>query len=153
MKYMKRLRLCVNFAAFSLAEIAISMGIVTFSLVAILGILPVGLSTLREAAGATIEAQIVNQISSDVSQIPFHLLDAYATESPYYFDQEGKRVENADEALYWAEVKVVRPNYPGKPNDIHESLVNLQIRITSPQNRNVNRKYYNIFVARSDRNA
>lgn len=146
-----------NISGFSLVEIVIAMGILTFCLVAIMGLLPVGLSTLREATGATIEAQIVSQIASDVAQTPFRSLEDFASTGPYYFDNEGRRVAGATDAVYSAALVVAGPNYPGRPNDIITSLKNLQIRISNPRDQVspddpvARKKVYNIYVAKSDR--
>ncbi len=64
--------------AFSLVEVAIAMGLITFCMVAMLGLLPVGLSTFRAATEATIESQIVNQIASDAALMPFSKLSDFA---------------------------------------------------------------------------
>lgn len=139
-------------SGFSLAEVAIAMGIVTFSLVAVLGLLPIGLSSFREANEATIESQIISQISSEVALMPFSKIPEYAAAGPYYFDNDGRKAEKEADAIFSVHTSSATPNYPGKPATINADLVNLQVRVTTARNRNVTNKVHNLFVARSDRN-
>jgi uncharacterized protein (TIGR02598 family) len=139
-----------NRKAFSLVEVAMAMGMITFCLVAVLGLLPVGLSTFRAATETTIESQIVNQIASDATLMPFSKLSDYAGASPYYFNEEGSPVQAEREASYWANLSLQTPNYPDKPANIGDDLVNLQVKITTIRNRNAPNKVHNLFVARSD---
>lgn len=136
--------------AFSLVEVAIAMGLITFCMVAMLGLLPVGLSTFRAAMEATIESQIVNQIASDAALMPFSKLSDFAGGSPYYFNEEGSPVQKENEATYWANLSLQTPNYPDKPAGIGDDLANLQVKITTARNRNVPNKVHNLFVARSE---
>ena len=139
-----------NRKAFSLVEVAMAMGMITFCLVAVLGLLPVGLSTFRTATETTIESQIVNQIASDATLMPFSELSDFAGGSPYYFNEEGSPVQTEREASYWANLSLQAPNYPDKPADIGNDLINLQVKITTVRTRNMPNKVHNLFVARSD---
>lgn len=140
-------RLC---GGFSLVEIAIAMGLVTFSMVAVIGLLPVGLSTLRKATANTVEAQIVNRIAADAALIPFQNLGEFAA-NVLHFDNEGRRVISPTEGIFFVELEVDAPSYPGMPSDIGATLVNLQVSISTPQTALGNSRIYNLLVSRSDR--
>lgn len=144
-RFLRKLR-----CGFSLVEVAIAMGIITFSLVSVMGLLPIGLSSFRDATESTIESQIISQISSETSLMPFHELPDYVGASPYYFDDEGSQVRSEAEAIYQAQVKLKTPNYPGQPQAINGDLVNLQVQITSLRNRTTSKRLHNLFIARSD---
>ena len=76
---------------FSLAEVILSLGVVSFAMVSILGMLPVGLSMFNKAKTNTVEAQIVQGMSNDILLTDFMHLAAMADQS-FYFDNEGKPV-------------------------------------------------------------
>ncbi len=68
-----------NRAAFSLVEVTLAIGIVSFAILSVLGTMSVGLSTVRDAKKDTTSAQIASQIGSGMSQTPFTNLATYAT--------------------------------------------------------------------------
>jgi uncharacterized protein (TIGR02598 family) len=53
-------------AAFSLVEITLALGVAAFCLVAILGMLPVGLKTQQASANQTVANGIISQIAGDL---------------------------------------------------------------------------------------
>ncbi|PTY03625.1 hypothetical protein DB346_07075 [Verrucomicrobia bacterium LW23] len=81
---------------FSLAEVVLSLGVVSFAMVSILGMLPVGLSMFNKARNYTVEAQIVQAISNDILLTDFVNLAALADQT-YYFDDSGKPLATATE--------------------------------------------------------
>jgi uncharacterized protein (TIGR02598 family) len=52
--------------AFTLVETIMAIGIVSFAMLPILGLMPVGLSNLRDAISLTAESQIVQALSNDI---------------------------------------------------------------------------------------
>ena len=109
-------------AAFSLVECALALGIVSFVLVSMLGLLPVGLAAFRESINDTIRAQIVETVVSRLREHPFATL----SNQTYYFDSEGSATDQSKAALS-AEVIVAETN-----GDALESthLKRLEIRIS-----------------------
>jgi len=75
-------------AAFTLVEVAIAVGILAVALVALLGLMPAGMTNFRKAMDTSTTAQIAQRILLDMQQADFdQLIDtAHATgqESPYY---------------------------------------------------------------------
>jgi len=93
---------------FTLVEVALVIGIVSFAFVTMIGLLPLGLNISREAIDATIEAQIARQMSTqalqtDFSQLP--TLEQSTVAAPYYFDDQGKACAS-DAAIYKAQFVV-----------------------------------------------
>ncbi|HSI84972.1 MAG: Verru_Chthon cassette protein B [Candidatus Methylacidiphilales bacterium] len=82
---------------FSLAEVIISLGVVSFGMLSILGMLPVGLSMFNKARSNTVEAQIVQGISNEILLTDFGHLAAMADQT-FYFDNEGKSLPGTDVA-------------------------------------------------------
>ena len=72
-------------AAFTMVEIAISLGVIAFALVAIIGVLPRGMNVQRDNR----EETIINQEAAVVAEairsgIPTSLLASLVTDGPYY---------------------------------------------------------------------
>lgn len=90
--------------AFSLVEVAMSLAIVTFSLVGILGLVPIGLSGFREAMDTTIGAQIAQRLVTDAEQSDFDAFienaekcdENFFTLPVRYFDEQGSEVSLGD---------------------------------------------------------
>ena len=59
-------------AAFTLVEIAIAIGILAVSLVALMGMMPAGLSNFRKAMDISITAQIAQRLMHDMEQAEFN---------------------------------------------------------------------------------
>lgn len=57
-------------AGFTLIEIVLAMGILTFALVGILGLFPVALDTARESKEETLAAQIAQSLHADIRRAP-----------------------------------------------------------------------------------
>jgi uncharacterized protein (TIGR02598 family) len=98
-----------NATAFTLIEVALSLGIISFAFVGVLGLLPVGLDVSRKAIDATIGAQIAQKLITEVQQTDFSLLTdsntkfstdflltaplaAQAANAPSYFDDQGNKI-------------------------------------------------------------
>jgi len=89
-------------SGFSLVEVAIALGIVAFGLVAVLGLLPVGLNLAKDSSDEVIAVNIMAAISADLKsaepsevqsrryQIP---LD-HANDGSAFFNLEGKWLGN-----------------------------------------------------------
>ncbi len=57
-------------SAFSLVEITLALGIASFSLVSVLGLLPIGLSNARSATNQTAAMNLVTDLAADVRATP-----------------------------------------------------------------------------------
>lgn len=117
-------------AAFSLVEVILALGVVSFAVMAILGLLPTGLSTLRASMNQTVEAQIVRSIGAQAVITPFNDLTSQS-----YFTDEGLPT-NAANAYYTVNVTPEAPVFPGSANgdEITNSLAALEIEIIARPN-------------------
>lgn len=86
---------------FTLVEVTLAIGIISFAFVAMFGILPVGLNVSRQAMDTTIEAQIVQQLKTQALQTDFSQLGELDQAAAFYFDDQGKGVDQAA-AIYKA---------------------------------------------------
>lgn len=89
-------------AGFSLVEVVLAMGIVAVAFIPLLGLMPLGLSTSRQAIDTTIEAQIIQQMTSQAQQTDFSLLTTLNNNSLLYFDANGNTTTSASAAIYKA---------------------------------------------------
>jgi uncharacterized protein (TIGR02598 family) len=90
---------------FSLIELTIALGIVGFALVAILGLVPIGMKAFQDAMRLNAEAEIVQTIARELENTPWKRtadiglptnppngLKDYLDSFPIYFDDEGREV-------------------------------------------------------------
>ncbi len=82
-----RFQLGTNESGFSLVEVVLAMGLVSFALVAILGLVPPGLSTFRKAIGTSVGSQIIQQVVADLQQVDFDTLNQ--SQPLRYFGDQG----------------------------------------------------------------
>lgn len=92
--------------AFSLVEVVLALGIVSFGLVSILGLIPVGLGNFREARKFAIEAGIAQRLAADLRLAEDSGREA--STGRFYFDQEGSPA-SADTARFVAEISAPAP--------------------------------------------
>lgn len=105
--------------AFSLVEVTIALGIVSFCLIAILGLLPAGLNTNKASVQQNAAANLATLVASDLRSTP-----ATTNRSMYYglelpagstgnksvlLDESGGVASDAASAVYLATVTVAAP--------------------------------------------
>ena len=100
----------IGSSGFSLVEVAMALGIIAFSVMALIGLIPTGLSTFHKAVGLSVGTQIVQHVVADVQQSDFSQLSQQNT--PLYFDDQGNQVASS-KFLY--EVNVVVNTPAGMP--------------------------------------
>ncbi len=113
---------------FSLVEVTIALGLVVFALVSALAILPIGLSTLREAREAVARANILQQVGAEFGAMPFADIPLAQTN---YFDLEGRRADSA--GFYEVRIRTLTPHYPGMPAGIGDRLKRIGVEILHSQ--------------------
>ncbi|MBN8710765.1 MAG: hypothetical protein BGO12_00785 [Verrucomicrobia bacterium 61-8] len=125
--------------AFSLVEVVTALGIVSFGLVSMMGLLVAGIGTFREAVNATTEAQIAQQLANKMSLADYSAI-VTNSEKVYHFTQEGLPVQNAGEAIYSAKVSApTKLLVPGATSDGVSNTSTVVISIwskTSPESTN-----------------
>lgn len=117
-------------AGFSLVEVTIAIGVVSFALVALLGVIPVGLIATQDAMRQTAKSQIIKQISSDLGMMPFAEIGSYLA-SGQYFDNNGSRSIGTNERIFLATMTKGMPSYPGSSNltGLDDRLIRVEVNI------------------------
>jgi uncharacterized protein (TIGR02598 family) len=117
-------------SAFSLVEIVLTIGIVAFAFVGLMGLLPVGLASFRTAIDASVGSQIFQRVVSDLEQMEFDSLlnlgkSAQESNSDYfvldtrYFDDQGVEVASGRKSGLTAEEEL-------------QVIYHVRIRISKP---------------------
>jgi uncharacterized protein (TIGR02598 family) len=119
-------------SAFSLIETVISLAVVSFALIGILGFIPVGLQNLRSAIDMSTRTRIVQSVTSAINETGFTNVPAWSTN---YYDDEGNSVAVTNSsALYEAVVNVTSSALiPGGFTSTNLMVANVAIsRISTP---------------------
>jgi uncharacterized protein (TIGR02598 family) len=125
-------------AGFSLVEITLALGVLSFALIPLFSLLPLGMQVFREAIDTTVRTQIVQTITNLAEQTNFSDLSkekdgnrvatkleeelltaaARAASQPvyFYFDDEGLQVPEAAQAVYTVAVSYWVPPPAGIAN-------------------------------------
>lgn len=124
-----RIRHRSNGKGFSLVEVTLAIGIVAFAFVALFSLIPVGLTTFRQAMDTSVGAQIAQRVVSDAQQTDFDALvpteegqnnlevEIGGAGNQYYvlpirtFDEQGTEVPRTEpaKAIYMARVRGSKP--------------------------------------------
>jgi len=116
---------------FSLVEVVLAIGIISFGLISMMGLLPSGLQAFRSSMERTVSAQVAQAIMGEAKQKDFtNLTSAAATYR--YFTQEGVETLSRPEGIYTAEVTLT--NQVGVPGSgsaqfTNRSLALVRVRI------------------------
>lgn len=99
---------------FSLIEVTLALGIVSFGLLVMVGMLPIGLKSIGESMDDSVKTQIIQQITGKLLLTPYGEIDDFISDGPYYFTEEGILQSGNDAATFY-QVNLQReaPNYPG----------------------------------------
>lgn len=117
--------------AFSLIEVVLCLGIIAFAFVSMFGLLPVGLSTFREAMDNSLGSQITQRLVNEAQQTDYPTLIATAV-TLRYFDDQGKEVAALADSIYTAEIAVVAPTtLPNTITPPTQSLATVTIKLAS----------------------
>jgi uncharacterized protein (TIGR02598 family) len=123
--------------AFSLVEVTMAIGIISVSLLTMLGLIPIGLNGLKSAADDTVRAQVSQHIASKLLLLPYSQIDAYVDQMPLYFNHYAipQEARNAD-TRYTVTGQVRATSFPGSDtlgdsSDLSGSICTIQFTITT----------------------
>jgi uncharacterized protein (TIGR02598 family) len=89
-------------SGFSLIEVTIAMAIAAVALVTLLGLIPQGMNTMREAGDQAIQGRIHQQLLNEIQMTPFEdssgksLIDIY-DKMEFYYDGQGEELSDSRE--------------------------------------------------------
>jgi uncharacterized protein (TIGR02598 family) len=81
-----------------LVEVILALGIVTFGMIPVFGLLPVGMNSFRNSMNTTICVQIGQRVVNDLQQTDFdEIQPSLAAGSLRYFDVQGNELATAND--------------------------------------------------------
>jgi uncharacterized protein (TIGR02598 family) len=95
--------------AFSLVELVIAVGLMSFALVAILGLMPVGMKSVGEATDATRNSMIAADVEGRIKNMrpPIDFTSTAAVSiGPLYYDRQGISLSAASGGFYRVDATV-----------------------------------------------
>jgi len=147
---------------FSLIEVTLAMGVVSFGLVALVGVMPVGLTTLRRAFDLTAEGMIVQKISGEARLTAFTQLSTTFANKTFYYDMDGLFLTNSPATAptttrYWVTTTVADPAFPGSANvstanPFKSNLQTVSVQVVTASSaaaKNKSTNFYQILVPSS----
>lgn len=132
-------------AAFSLVELVIALGIVSFAMVGLIGLLPIGLTTSREAINTTVESQIVQSLSSDLLITDFSNLK----NAEFFYNEQASPVSPSDPTLVYT-VRMT-PQPLKSPAALSENAARSILLEVSNRFASRAKNSYNVIVANNNR--
>lgn len=123
-------------SGFSLIEVTLALGIAAFSLVSILGVIPVGLNTSAGAKRQTEAVSIISSIAADLRSITtsatpssrYGIKVGTAGSNSFYFTESGAMCGSPTGAIYCATVTANPPST--------RDATWVQLRVAWPANSN-----------------
>lgn len=140
---------CGSCKGFSLVEVVLAIGVVSFAMMAVLGILPVGLKSAQESRGQVATANISRQLQGELQQLSFQSngTDAISVQTladnPFYFTTEGTRT-NESGAYYIASFQVNGASLPGLAFDPSQAR-RVTVTLTYPKEAPVENRQRTVF--------
>jgi uncharacterized protein (TIGR02598 family) len=133
---MKRAPENCRIRAFSLIEITMAIGIISFAFIALIGLIPVGLTTFHKAMDVSTNSRIVQQVVTDLQQ-GTKTLSPTTTPPALYFDNDGDRqAARTTSTLY--DVNTIIQSPSSLPGGTTTNLVTVVVEIVkNPGNAQV----------------
>ena len=120
--------------AFTLIEVTMAVGVISVMIVSMLGVMTVGLTTIKDASDDTMHAQILARLASAAQQTPFNQIDGLATSGPLTFDEAGRTTSEHQSSIYRATLEVrngAADSYPGAPTTASTSVKTVRIVVST----------------------
>jgi len=122
---------------FTLVEVTLALGVASFALVALFGLLPVGLTMSRCAADNVMGAQISQRVINDALQTDFDTLVQNGTTSIFrkpvrYFGDQGNELLGPDGAIYHVNTRVaISTGMPGNGVTANADIATVTVQIVN----------------------
>ena len=154
---MSPLRSISKAPSFSLVEVVLALGILSFAILPMIALMPQGLSLLGQSAARTERADIVRSVMTHVRQVPFASLPAGDTD--WYYDQEGQFLGSSpafdsnsagNDWLYHVNWKTVACRLPDGTADGAASVRLRQVALAFNKRNSSELLKYRIFLCNRD---
>jgi uncharacterized protein (TIGR02598 family) len=134
--------------AFSLVEVVLALGIFSFAILSILGLMATGLNTVKSSSTSMTIANISRNLRADLQATPFTSLTLNSSIT-YYFTDRGNPTTTPANAYYVAVLTPLAPTYPGNAASVLTSAnaFNITAKISYPYPINAQAITNSYFVA------
>jgi|694.fasta_scaffold142801_2 uncharacterized protein (TIGR02598 family) len=105
----------VSRRGFSLVEVAVALGLMSFVIVGLLGLIPIGLNTIGDAKNDSLRAEIIKSVANTAQQTDFSLLGTLDG-TKYQFDNYG--MLSSTGAIYEAVLKIGPVSVPSSTSPV-----------------------------------
>ena len=124
-------------SAFSLVEVVMALGLATFALVSMMGLLSVGFRGARDSMNMAVISDIAQSLSGEAQLTAWTNLPSYDTGTNRYFDDLGKETGERAAAVYIAKTSL-QPASALVEAGSHATNLLIEIRaVSSPQITNM----------------
>lgn len=129
-------------SAFTLVETVLAIGIVSFAMISILGLVPVGLGTFRKAMNLTVESAIVQSVAGELQRIDYSNEIQRTDPLYFYFDDQGVRIPNSGSSFLLYTVQVP-PSAPLEATNLvnKSAAVTALIRVSNKARPDLTNRY------------
>jgi uncharacterized protein (TIGR02598 family) len=120
-------------AGFSMIELVLALGVVSFAFVSLLGLLPIGMATFRNALDVSVGMQISQRIVNETQETDFSdCVDPTKKPVTRYFDDQGEEVSDSSKAIYQVNVRIESaPSLPGTEEKQNENLATVTVQVAN----------------------
>jgi uncharacterized protein (TIGR02598 family) len=119
---------------FSLAEVTLAVGITSVGMLALIGLIPGGLDSMRQSSAKVAEAKIIQAVTADYQMGDWgsRTTGQALTNKEYYFDERGVEVKDTDIWKHYTVRVTVDPVLVSLQGDTagNQYLRRLQIQVT-----------------------
>jgi len=114
-------------AGFSLIEVTISIAITAVALVALMGMLPAGMKTMREATDRAVETRIHQQVLGEIQLAEWDNRFKFDYRAPggdgvHFYDDQGIEIESGDPDFDFKHVYTARVSVPKQGDKLPASI-------------------------------
>lgn len=116
---------------FSLVEVTLAIGLTTFSVIVLLGLLCSGVNESRQATDQTVMVQIAQQLIGMAQQTDWSHTDELSS-AYFYFDETGQLLEGSEEdQAVFAGCILVEPevNLPADGSGVNDQMAKVRVRV------------------------
>jgi uncharacterized protein (TIGR02598 family) len=129
---------------FSLVEVAVALGLMSFVITGLLGLVPIGLNTIRDAKNDSTRAEIIKSVANTAQQTDFSLLGTL-NGTKYQFDNNG--MLSSTDGLYEAVLSTGPVSVPSSPSPVTlPGLASVTIAIHRITNTNSEASTHVVFI-------
>jgi uncharacterized protein (TIGR02598 family) len=129
---------------FTLAEVMIAMGIVATVMVGLLGMIPLGVRSVREATNLTITGRIAQEVIGNIQQANWKDVEKSFDKKTFFFDNEGFLIRSGNKSTPSFQARVLMDPLKvtiGTTNYGLDTLRKIQIEVEfTPDGRKVPQK-------------